>query len=61
MKKGSYSLEEWCKKMNRPELLALYDRQANPLPRQRCRFPQERNINFDAPSVAYLGIMHQTG
>lgn len=49
MKKGSCSLEEWCKKMNRPELLALYDRQANPLPPSEVPFSSGKHYKFRCP------------
>lgn len=46
MKKGSRSLEEWCKEHNRPELLALYDRQANPLPPSEVPFSTAKEYQF---------------
>lgn len=32
MKKGTISLSEWCQREQKPQLLALYDRERNPLP-----------------------------
>lgn len=32
MKKGAISLSEWCQREQKPQLLALYDRERNPLP-----------------------------
>lgn len=49
MKKGSRSLEEWCKEHNRPELLALYDRQANPLPPSEVPFSSGKKCQFRCP------------
>lgn len=49
MKKKSYSLEEWCQKMNKPELLALYDRQANPLPPSEVPFSSGKKYKFRCP------------
>ena len=49
MRKGLYSLEEWCGKMNRPELLALYDRKENPLPPSEVPFSSGKNYKFRCP------------
>ena len=49
MKKGSCSLEEWCKKMNKKELLSLYDQQANSCPPSEVPFSSGKNYKFRCP------------
>ena len=49
MEKGSYSLEEWCIQMNRPELLSLYDQQANAIPPSEVPFSSVKRYKFRCP------------
>ncbi len=49
MKKGSCSLEKWCKKMNKKELLSLYDLQANPCPPSEVPFSSGKKYKFRCP------------
>lgn len=49
MKKWTYSFEEWCKKFNRPELLSLYDTQANSLPPSDVPFSSAKKYKFRCP------------
>ena len=49
MKKGAISFEKWCENEGKPSLLALYDKEANPLPASEIPFSSPKKYQFRCP------------